>query len=175
MRKNDFIIKKNTSKEMVLKLAQTDCQQCTHCCEFGGAVVTEDDVPEIAKFLQISQEELKKKYLEEHEKFNTKQFRIKSEKTDKPYAPCLFLDKKERCMLQDVKPLYCKIGTCKSYGNQLNLWFTLNYFVNPIDAESIRQYAFFLRHNKTIPGGELKKLVKDKRMLKKILNYKILK
>ena len=175
MRKNDSIIKKDTKKETVLKLAETDCQSCTHCCEFGGAIITEDDIPEIAKFLEITKKELKEKYLEEYEKFNTKQFRIKSEKTNKPYGPCLFLDKKEKCMLQDVKPLYCKIGTCKSYGNQLNLWFTLNYFVNPNDAESMRQYAYFLKNNKTIPGGELHNLVKDEEVLRKILSYEVLK
>lgn len=175
MRKNDFIINKDTSKETILKLAETDCENCTHCCEFGGAIITEEDIPKIAKFLKISKEELKEKYLEEFEKYNTKQWKIKSEKTNKPYAPCLFLDKEERCMLQDVKPLYCKIGTCKSYGNQLNLWFTLNYFVNPGDAESIRQYRTFLKKNKTIPGGELKDLVKDKEVLKKILSFEILK
>jgi len=175
MRKNDFIIKKDTPKEKVLKLAEIDCGSCTHCCEFGGAIIVEEDIPKLAKFLQISQEELKERYLEEYEKFNTKQFKIKSEKTNKPYGPCLFLDKEERCMLQDVKPLYCKIGTCKSYGNQLNLWFTLNFFVNPNDAESIRQYATFLQSNQTILGGELKDLVKDKEVLKKILSYEILK
>ncbi len=171
----DFIIKKNTPKETVLKLAQTDCHTCTHCCEFGGAIVIKEDIPKIAKLLKISPEEFKEKYLEEFEKFNTKHFRIKKEKSSKPYAPCLFLDKEERCMLQGVKPIYCKIGTCKSYGNQLNLWFTLNYFVNPSDAESIRQYATFLKTNSTLQGGELKDLVKDKEMLNKILDYKILK
>ena len=171
----DVIINKDTPKEKVLKLAEVDCGACTHCCEFGGAIITKEDIPKIAKFLQITKEEFEEKYLEEYEKFNTKHFKIKSEQTEKPYGPCLLLDKEERCMLQDVKPLYCKVGTCKSYGNQLNLWFTLNYFVNPSDAESIRQYATFLKTNKTIPGGELKDLVKDEKVLKKILSHEIIK
>ena len=57
----------------------------------------------------------------------------------------------------------------------LEQWFTLNHFVNVDDPESIRQWAVYLKTHDTIQGGSLEELVPDKKLLKKILNYEIIK
>ena len=71
----------------------------------------------------------------------------------------------------------CKISmACKPFGEQLSLWFMLDHFVNKDDAESLRQYAVYLKSGgKTLKGAELEVLVPDKKKLKKILSYEILK
>ena len=48
----------------------------------------------------------------------------------------------------------------------------LNHFVNKDDAESIRQYASYLKSGgKTLEGAELKELVPNKEKLRKILEF----
>ena len=168
-------ITKNTPKEKVLELAKTDCGTCGFCCKFGGGFVLKEEVQKISDFLGITEKEFTEKYLTKSERFNTTLLRIRSEKTDKNYGPCIFLDERKGCLIHEVKPLYCKLGTCKGNGQELSLWFTLNYFVNPDNPESIRQYALYLKTHPTIPGGKLHEIVPDKEKLKKILNFEIFK
>jgi Fe-S-cluster containining protein len=157
----------------VLKLAK-DCNKCGHCCKYSSGYLAKGEEKKIAEFLGITEQELKEKFLEEGEKFNTKLLRPKQIKKDKPYGECVFLDKKEGCSIQEVKPLHCKIGNCNEHGEALHLWFTLNYFVNKSDPESIRQWATYLKTHPTLPGGNLEELVPDKKQLNKILNFEIL-
>jgi Fe-S-cluster containining protein len=166
-------ITKHTPLKVVLELGK-ECKQRDHCCQFGGGFVIKEDIPKIANFLNIKEEEFKEKYLTEVTQFNTTLHKIKSETSDKQYAPCIFYDKKEHCMIHEVKPLHCRIGNCGEYGQQLSLWFMLNYFLNPDDPESIRQYATYLKTQPTLPGAELENLLPDKKKLKKILNYEII-
>ena len=91
-----------------------------------------------------------------------------------PYGECVFHDKKQGCTIHEVKPLHCKVGSCNDHGEAIHLWFTINYFVNKNDPESVRQWATYLKTHPTIPGGELEDLVPDKEMLSKILSYEIL-
>jgi hypothetical protein len=52
----------------------------------------------------------------------------------------------------------------------------VNNVVDANDAESVRQYAQYIKSGgKTIPGAELGNLVPDKEKLRKILSYEILK
>lgn len=157
----------------VLKLGK-ECDKCGHCCKYGSGFLVEDDAKKIADFLGISEKKLKGKYLEEGEKFNTKLLRPKTIKKDKPYGECVFYDGKQGCTIQEVKPLHCRIGSCTEHGDALSHWFTLKYFVNKNNPESIRQWATFLKTRSTIPGGELHNLVPDKKLLNKILSYEIL-
>ena len=126
--------------------------------------------------MHISEEVLKKEFLEEVEKFNTKKYRPKILRKDKPYGKCIFFDEEIGCKVHEVKPLECKISMgCKDFGENLSLWFMLNHFVNKDDAESVRQYASYLKTGgKTLRGAELKDLVPDKEKLKKILSLEIL-
>ncbi|MBW2965815.1 hypothetical protein KY342_01785, partial [Candidatus Woesearchaeota archaeon] len=122
-----------------------------------------------------TEKELQEKYLEEKELFNTKLSRPKPKTNNKPYGECAFLSDK-KCKIHQVKPLQCKVGNCSEYGEELTVWFDLNYFVNEDDPQSIREWKLYLDSGgKTIKGGELKDLVPDKKILKKILSYEVLK
>ena len=168
---------KNTHVEEVLKLSNPcKCGACTVGCRHGSGFLVEEDIPNIAKFMHISEEVLKKEFLEEVEKFNTKKYRPKILRKDKPYGKCIFFDEEIGCKVHEVKPLECKISMgCKDFGENLSLWFMLNHFVNKDDAESVRQYASYLKTGgKTLRGAELKDLVPNKEKLKKILSLEIL-
>jgi Fe-S-cluster containining protein len=167
------VITKSASLSKVLELGK-ECRKCGHCCKHGTGFLVSDDAKKIAKFLGISEEELKKKYLEKIIKFNTTLFRPKSVKKGKPYGVCVFYD--NDCKIHQVKPLQCRVGNCNEHGEELAVWFDLNYFVSKDDPQSIREWKVYLDSGgKTIKGGELEDLVPDKKILKKILNYEVLK
>ena len=151
------------------------CEACTVGCRHGSGFLIDEDVPKIARILGISEEELKKSFLEEIEKFNTKRYRPKILRKGKPYGKCIFYDEKIGCKVHAAKPLECKVSMgCKDYGEQISLWFMLNHFVNKDDAESVRQYASYLKSGgKTLEGGKLEQLVPDKEKLRKILSFEI--
>ncbi|MCH8329662.1 MAG: hypothetical protein IIB81_04700 [Nanoarchaeota archaeon] len=136
--------------------------------------MVDEDIAKIAEHLGITEEVLKKEFLEEVEKFNTKKYRPKILRKGKPYGKCIFFD--EGCKIHEVKPLECKVSMgCKDYGEQLSIWFMLNNFVNKDDAESIRQFATYLKTGgKTLEGAQLENLVPDKEKLRKILSFEIL-
>jgi len=170
-----MIIKKDTPLEKVKALAEK-CDKCGHCCQYSSGFLADDDKKNIAKFLGITEEELEKKYLEEFEKFNKKRLRPKLLRDGKQYGVCVFYDKSVGCKIHEVKPLQCKLGNCKEHGEELSIWFLLNYFVNDDDPESIRQYNEYIKSGgKVIPGGKLDELVPDREKLKKILKFDILK
>jgi hypothetical protein len=136
-----------------------------------------EDYKPLADFLGVTVDEMKEKHLEEIEKFNTKLMRPKLRREKgKPYGPCLFYSEKNGCAVHDAKPLECKVGNCSKHSEDLSLWFTLNYYLNENDPESIRQFAAYLNSGgKTLDDAELKHLVPDEKKLKKILNYEIIK
>ena len=168
-------ITKNTPLKEVLKLAAPcRCDSCNHGCKFGSGSLVGDDAKNIAKFLSISEEDLKKGFLEEIELFNKKLLRPKLiREKNKPYGRCVFFDYEKGCTIHEVKPLECKTSiSCKDYGEELSVWFMVNHVVDVSDAESIRQYANYIKSGgKTIEGGKLENLVPDKEKLRKILKY----
>ena len=144
----------------------------------GSGSLVGDDAKNIAKLLGISEEELKKGFLEEIELFNKKLLKPKlMREKSKPYGKCIFYDDEKGCTIHDVKPMECKTSiSCKDYGEELSIWFMVNHAVDANDAESIRQYAQYIKSGgKVIPGASLKDLVPDKEKLRKILKYEILK
>ena len=154
-------IEKKTPLSKVLELG-VECKQCGHCCSHGTGYVL---VSEAGKYDE--------KYLEEKKVFNTKVFKFKTK--GKPFGKCVFL-KNNKCSIHKKKPLHCRVGNCGENGEELSVWFTLNYLVNETDPESIRQWKVYLESGgKNIPGGELNELVPDKKMLKKIISYEVLK
>lgn len=165
-------ITKLTPKEKVLKLAEK-CEKCGHCCNMDSGTVLKHEVKELANHMDMSEEDFKKKYLQEQEKFNTKHFKFKQIKGEKPYGRCVFLKDNNTCSIHKAKPLHCRIGNCNEYGEALSIWFALNHFVNADDPESIRQWAVYLKTHPTIPGGHLEELVPDKEKLKEILDYEV--
>jgi len=170
-------LKKNTPLNEVLKLTHPcKCEACTMGCRHGSGVFVDGEVKKLAEHLKISEEVLKKEFLETVERFNTKRYRPKILRKEKQYGKCIFFDKEVGCKIHEVKPTECKVAMgCKDYGEKLTLWFMLNHFVDENDAQSIRDYATYLKSGgKTLEGAELKDLVPDKERLKKILSFKIL-
>lgn len=173
------MIHKNTPLKEVLKLAAPcRCNACNHGCKLGSGFLAGNDAKNIAAFLGISEEELKKGFLEGVEQFNTKMLKPRLLKEEnKPYGQCTFYDEQKGCTIHEVKPLQCKTSiNCKDYGEDLSVWFMVNHMVNPADPESIRQFAQYIKSGgKLISGASLQELVPEKEKLKKILNYDILK
>ncbi len=167
------MIEKSTPLSAVLELG-AGCKKCGHCCQHGTGFLVPEDIPKIAEFLGVSEKEFQDKYLEPVTKFNTTLFRPRSIKQDKPYGVCVFFHKE--CTIHPVKPIHCRIGNCNEHGEELSIWFDLNYFVNPDDPQSIREWKICLESGgKTIPGGSLQELVPNEMVLKKILDYEVLK
>ena len=150
--------------EEVERLA-LDCKKCGHCCKFGSGFLVGDDFEKLANHLKVSVDVLKKDYLEEVEKFNTKLFRPKLIKVDgRPYGRCVFLEG-NLCSVHDARPLQCRLGNCNEFGEELCTWFNLTYFLNQWDDNSVREYIDYLESGgKTLPGFELEKLVSKERL-----------
>jgi len=172
------LIHKNTPLKEVLKLAAPcRCNACNHGCKYGSGSLAGDDSKNIAAILMLSEEELKKGFLEEVQLFNKKVLRPKLiREKGKPYGQCVFYNDKKGCTIHEVKPLECKTSIqCKDYGEDLSVWFMVNHIIDAENPESIRQYAQYIKSGgKLIPGAELEELVPDKEKLKKILGYEIL-
>jgi Fe-S-cluster containining protein len=138
-------IKSDLSK--VMKLTHPcRCPSCENSCNYGSGALSDEDLGRLAERLNTSREELKEKYLEEIERFNTKRLRPRLLREDgKAYGKCVFYEKDIGCKIHEAKPLECKIAMgCKDYGEELITWFHLNYFLNPKDAESVRQFMIYL-------------------------------
>ena len=172
------MIHKNTELKEVLKLAAPCmCNACNHGCKFGSGSLAGDDSKKIAAFLNVSEEELEKGFLEETELFNKQILKPKVIRNQgKPYGKCVFFDEQKGCTIHEVKPLECKTSIqCKDYGEELSIWFMVNHVVDTSNPESVRQYAQYLKTGgKLIPGASLEELVPDKEKLRKILSYEIL-
>ena len=147
------------------------CKRCGHCCSFGSGALSDNDIKAIADYLRISEDELKEKYLETIERYNTTRFRPRLiRENGMPYGKCIFLDN-NLCRIHEVKPIECRIGNCGPDGEKISIWFALNYYVDSDDPESIRQWASYLETHPTLKGGTLSELVPDRKMLMKMMNY----
>jgi Fe-S-cluster containining protein len=167
-----IIITRTTPLAKILELGKI-CSRKNNCCRHGSGFLAGDDLKNIARFLKTTEEKVKLKYFDEVEMFNKKLLRPKKKQAGRPYGECIFFD--NGCIIHTVKPLQCKTGNCSEYGEELSAWFLLNYIVDKDDPESIRQYAVYLESGgKKIKGGELSDLVPDKKTLRKILSYEIL-
>src|SRR3989338_8438349 len=72
------MITKNTPLKEVLSLAAPcQCDSCNHGCKFGSGALAGYDSKSISKFLNISEYQLKKDFLEEKELLNKKVLRPK--------------------------------------------------------------------------------------------------
>lgn len=168
-------ITKDTPLEIVMEYGK-ECTRCNRCCELDSAIVLEEDIHRIAPLFGMTRDDFIDHFLVSHERFNTKLWKAKQIKEgNKPYGKCIFLDGQHGCSIHEIKPKYCKVCSTKSaHGQELVIWFALNHFVNPHDAESVRQWAQYLRSHPTIPGGTLRELVPDNDRLRQILTYEII-
>ena len=158
-----MIITKHTPVRTMRELGK-DCGKCGSCCKHGTGIVVEEDLSNMAKFLNVSVDKLKSDYLVEKEMFHTKTWKLKQIKGEKPFGPCVFLGKDKGCDIHIAKPFHCSIANCQEYAEQAIQWFYLNYLVNAGDAESVRQWASYLNHKEfVIEGGQLSDIVPDPR------------
>jgi len=171
-------ITRKTPKDEVLRIAEKDlkegCGECWHCCKYAGGYFLDEDIERIARHMKIKKEELIKDYLDEIELFNKRIHRGKMVRKRLPHGRCIFLSPKGKCSIHEIKPLHCRVGNCREHGEEISIWFALNYLVDENDPESIRQWAQYLKTHPTIEGGRIEDLVPDSEKLKKILSYEIL-
>lgn len=115
------------------------CNDCGKCCQFSSGFLAENDKENIAKHLKISVNELEKIYLEKTRMFGTEAWRPKF---PKPFGPCIFFNKKKHCTINNVKPMLCKLASCKE--DVTNVFYK-KYFVkkgssdNKFEAQRIKQ------------------------------------
>lgn len=78
-----------------------ECQHgCSNCCKSGGVVlISDEDIPRIAKYLKLSQDDFLKRY--------TKKEGKKTCLTDKEINDCIFLEN-DKCRIYPVRPIQCK-------------------------------------------------------------------
>ena len=157
-------INRNTKAEELIEMAPScRCSKCSNGCKFGSGFLFEEDAKKIAQYIGLSLESFRKEYLEEFESFNTKAFRFKLvRKNNMPYGKCIFF-RDGICSIHDVKPLHCKISTgCKPHGKDVSLWFMLNYFVNPYDKESVKEYEQYLKTGgETLENSSIKEIMEE--------------
>ncbi|MFH1409479.1 MAG: YkgJ family cysteine cluster protein [Nanoarchaeota archaeon] len=173
------LIKKTTKTKTIIELGKgcgALCHWSGHCCKHTSAILVGNEKKELAEDMGLSEKEFEKRYLEDTTRFNTKlkQFKQRREK-GRPHGPCIMLTETNRCRIHDIKPLYCRTGNCRNeHGEAIAVWFALNHFVNTNDAESMRQWAAYLRTHPTIQGGKLEELIPDKKHLSRILTHELL-
>lgn len=164
-------ITRKTPLREVFKMGR-QCMKCGHCCVNGSGFLAEHDIKNIAEYLAMSREELIDECLEAVTLFNTTHYRPVLVQNGK-LRRCIFFNDWIGCTIHDVKPVQCRVGNCSEHGEELSVWFKLNFFVNPDNAESVRQWAVYLESGgSNIPGGELHELVHDPVKLIRILNYR---
>ncbi len=168
-----MLISRQTPKSEIVKLVANECKQCGHCCMFGSGIVLSDELKPLAKAFNLSVEDFKTQFLEEFTKFNTKHYRFKQlRKGDEPHGRCIFLDvESKQCKIHLIKPLHCRVSTCSLLGEDIQKWFDVNFFLNPRDVNSLREYKLYLEFKKPLPGANLEDIATPE-MLKK-LNYEV--
>jgi Fe-S-cluster containining protein len=167
-------IRKETSLKEIISLGK-DCKKCGNCCSYDSGFIAKNEIKGLAKHFKLKEKDFENKFLRELKLFNNTVYKFKLNNKEKPYGPCILYSKEKGCTIQKIKPLHCKIGNCNKYGEQLSAWFTVNFLVNKNNPESIRQFNQYIKSGgKTIPGGDIKDLIKDKKQLKDILSYNIL-
>jgi Fe-S-cluster containining protein len=153
-------IKRSTPRHVIEKLAPDDPDDIS--CMFGSGCLLPEDIPRLAKHLGINQDKLVSDYLEPVTKYNTTHFRPKLR--TKPVGECVFYDSKtKKCTVHRAKPYQCRIATRSHHGPAIIEWFDANFFLNPKDPQSLREWHSRLRHRKTIPGASMEELVPDKK------------
>jgi len=78
------------------------CQRCGNCCRWpGDVIVTAGEVVKIASHLAMGEEE----FIQNHTRLSANRRHLSiSEKED---GSCRFLEGKNRCLIQPVKPHQC--------------------------------------------------------------------
>ncbi len=91
----------NSTKEEILQMAHPcKCPACENPCRFGSGALGEGDLQKLAQFFGTTQDEVKKRYLEDAKKFNTALLKPKVIRDkDMPYGKCVFFGEKDGCLV----------------------------------------------------------------------------
>lgn len=125
---NSFIRKlKDLEAEKIsaVKIGEEKCQKCGLCCWVRPCDISEKDIPKIAKFLKVSEQDLFKNYLIV-DKINSTLCilprRVEQEDIagtfisyDRTYdldSPCIFLSEDNTCKIYPVRPQGAKEAFC---------------------------------------------------------------
>lgn len=81
------------------------CHKCGACCRNFAPQMPADDLLKIARYLNKSQQEIKRQHTE----------RYRKRFTDTP-ANCIFLNKKNQCMIYPLRPEACRLYPFTSFG-----------------------------------------------------------
>jgi len=98
-----------------------NCEHFEHsiCCKINLPVLLDFDIPRIAKFLHMSEEQFFKKYVHEYE--------IKGidSRLERNFVlneiPCPFLDNRNKCSIYPVRPFSCRFYPFQPALNELTL------------------------------------------------------
>jgi uncharacterized protein len=79
-----------------------ECTRCGNCCRWPGDVnITSAEIPAISKHLNLSEEA----FVSQYTRLNSKRSGLSI--IDKPNGECIFLEGKNTCLIQPVKPHQC--------------------------------------------------------------------
>jgi len=159
-------ITKDTPQDEILKIS-TKCDMRGHCCSMGVGFVKEDEIERLANHFKLSIEEFKTKYLEENIIFNKLVYKLKQNKGEKPFGPCVFLEE-NKCAIHAVKPLHCRVGNCNKDGVELTEWYYANHLVDFFDPQAVREWQTRIELKPTIKGATPKEVI-GVELLKKML------
>jgi hypothetical protein len=149
---------------------ECSCSKCRNGCLYGSGAMTDNDIKNMARLLNITEQELKDKYLEIVERYSTKRYRPKILRNGKPYGRCIFYDDKIGCKVHNAKPLECSIAmSCSEHGEDLIQWFNAHYFLDLNKKDSIKEWNQMVKLRGTIPGATIQELIPDKNKRKSIL------
>lgn len=151
------MIDKKMKPEEILAIVERE-PKSHEPCKYSSGYITEEDLTNLAHYMRITESELKEAYLEEVERFNTKAHRPKLIKKGKPYGQCIFL-KEGKCSIENVKPFHCRITNQGKTSEEVQQWFDLNFFVNPNDDNSLREYVQASKVREVIKGGKIDEII----------------
>jgi Fe-S-cluster containining protein len=99
----------NTQHEYVF--SYINCLDCANCCKTTPALLEQEDVNRISKYLKISAKQFIQQYTQKDADGDTV-FRK---------TPCVFLNKDNTCAIYDMRPFACKDYPHTHRKNQLKI------------------------------------------------------
>jgi uncharacterized protein len=79
------------------------CQRCGNCCRWpGDVIVTDSEISAIAAFLGMTEEA----FIEQHTRLSANRRHLSL--TEKEDGSCRFLEGRNECLIQPVKPDQCR-------------------------------------------------------------------
>lgn len=96
------------------------CKKCGKCCKNGIVIIYPEDILPISSKLLLSPNNFIKKYCKKVYMDINNDLRIKIYYLNN-FEKCNFLSKDNLCLINDVKPLQCRLGPEK-YFNSIDTW-----------------------------------------------------